>query len=370
MNAAGLPSFGQRDKTMSQAKSDIQAVRIVIVSPALADANNGNWQTAQRWRTLLSPHKVRIVKQWPDVEAQKKGAAQDQLMLALHASRSATSVAAWAERQPLHTPGLGVPGLVVVLTGTDLYRDIQSDPAAQKSLALASQLVVLQANGPAALPADLRSKTRVIFQSSTALPALSKPSTQTQLRAVMVGHLRDEKSPQTLFAAARLLQDEPSLFIDHIGEALDPVLGQAAQATAADCPNYRWLGAQTYSATRRHIHRAHVLVHASLMEGAAHVVMEAILSGTPVLASHIPGNVGLLGDDYAGYFEPGDAAGLAQLLRRCRSVSVTSGTMAGMSTGDEFLAQLIAQCARRVPLFSPETERAALLQLVQEMRRV
>lgn len=326
------------------------ALRIVIVSPVLADANNGNWQTAQRWRTLLAPHDVRIVKQWPDAEAQPHTAQPDQVMLALHARRSAASVAAWAERQEQ-----GPRGLAVVLTGTDLYRDIQSDPAARQSLALASQLVVLQASGPAALPADLQAKTRVIFQSSEALPTVTKPPVQSQLRAVMVGHLRAEKSPQTLFAAAHLLQAEPKLFIDHIGEALDPALAQAAQATAAACPNYRWLGAQAHPATRRHIQRAHVLVHPSLIEGGAHVVMEAVLSGTPVLASRIPGNVGMLGDDYAGYFEPGDAEGLAQLLRRCRAVD------------DDWLAQLSAQCALRAPLFSPETERAALHQLVHDL---
>jgi glycosyltransferase involved in cell wall biosynthesis len=78
-----------------------------------------------------------------------------------------------------------------------------------------------------------------------------------------------------------------------------------------------------------------------------------VLSGTPVLASRIPGNVGMLGDDYAGYFEPGDAEVLAKLLRRCRD--------------DEWLAQLSAQCALRAPLFSAETERAALHQLVHDL---
>jgi putative glycosyltransferase (TIGR04348 family) len=339
-----------------------EPLRIVIVSPTLADANNGNWQTAQRWRALLAPHSVRIVQQWPDADAHQQKAQQAQVMLALHARRPAASVAAWAERQ-------SAGGLAVVLTGTDLYRDIQSDPAARQSLSLAAQLVVLQTKGPDALPADLRAKTRVIFQSSASLPVVPKPSTQAPaaLRAVMVGHLRDEKSPQTLFAAARLLQGDTNLFIDHLGEALDPALGEAAQATAAACPNYRWLGGQPYNATRRHIQRAHVLVHASLIEGGAHVVMEAILSGTPVLASRIPGNVGLLGDDYAGYFEPSDAEGLAQLLRRCRGAGLASGTAPEALTGDEWLAQLRAQCALRAPLFSPDVERAALLQLVQDL---
>lgn len=323
--------------------------RIVIVSPALADANNGNWQTARRWQALLSPHEVRIVKDWPDPAARKAKARPDDVMLALHARRSAASIAAWAARPA------GSQGLAVVLTGTDLYRDIQADESARRSLALAAQLVVLQERGPDDMLAGLRDKTRVIFQSSTALPPADKPAVGTQLRAVMVGHLREEKSPQTLFEAAHLLAGESGLFIDHIGEALDAALGEQARATAAACPHYRWLGGQPHAATRRHIQRAHVLVHASRMEGGAHVVMEAVLSATPVLASRIPGNVGMLGQDYAGYFEPGNAQDLADLLKRCRQDA-------------GWLTQLQAQCALRAPLFAPEAEAAALHQLVQDLR--
>ncbi|MDQ3270746.1 MAG: glycosyltransferase, partial [Pseudomonadota bacterium] len=174
----------------------------------------------------------------------------------------------------------------------------------------------------------------------------------------MVGHLREEKSPQTLFEAARLLADQPTLFIDHIGEALDPVLGEQARATAAACPNYRWLGGQTHEATRRRIQRAHVLVHTSRMEGGAHLIMEEVQSGTPVIASHIAGNIGMLGKDYAGYFECGDAAALADLLQRCHDTPGPQG----------LLVKLGAQCARRTPLFEPGAERSALLQLVQQLR--
>ena len=42
-------------------------VSVVIVSPALADANNGNWQTARRWQQMLAPnYRTRIVRDWPD----------------------------------------------------------------------------------------------------------------------------------------------------------------------------------------------------------------------------------------------------------------------------------------------------------------
>lgn len=314
---------------------------VLIVSPALADANNGNWQTAWRWSRLLAGQfRTQIVKAWRAGEQPEAVA-----MLALHARRSAASIAAWAQ---LH-PGRG---LAVVLTGTDLYRDIHGDASARRSLALAQRLVVLQEQGPQGLPAEYRARTRVIFQSSSTRRALDK--TGHHLRAVMVGHLREEKSPQTLFEAARLLRERHDIQLDHIGEALDPVLGEQARATMAACPNYRWLGGLAHEATRRRIQRAHLLVHASRMEGGAHVLMEAVCSGTPVLASRIPGNVGMLGGDYGGYFPVGDAAALAALLRLCRDA-------AGR------VSALRAQCQLRVPLFAPAAERESLLALLQDL---
>ena len=326
--------------------------KVVIVSPALADANNGNWQTAQRWQRLLSKHtahSVRIVRQWPDGPL----AAQDEVMLALHARRSATSIQAWSQAH-------GPQGLAVVLTGTDLYHDLAVDPVVRQSLALAQRLVVLQDQAPRMLPLDCQGKAQVILQSVPARQPL--PKTNRHLRAVMVGHLRIEKDPLTLMAAARLLIDAPDILIDHIGAPLDATLGQAAQTTAAQCPHYRWLGAQAHEVTLRRIQRAHVLVHASRLEGGAHVVMEAVRAGTPVLASRIDGNVGMLGVDFEGYFEVGDAQGLAALLRQCRADLANP-----LPDNGSLLQRLQHQCAQRAPLFAAEREQAALLALVDSL---
>ena len=124
---------------------------------------------------------------------------------------------------PPGAPRIRRRGLAVVLTGTDLYRDIQTDAAARRSLDLAQELVVLQECAPEALPAEVRGKSRVIFQSTATRQTLAK--SPNRLRAVMVGHLREEKSPETLFAAARLLAQQSDIHIDHIGAALDPALG-------------------------------------------------------------------------------------------------------------------------------------------------
>jgi putative glycosyltransferase (TIGR04348 family) len=324
---------------------------LCIVTPALADANNGNWQTARRWARLLSGHyEVRLASHWPG--GSSPGTTDDgtDILLALHARRSAPSVAAWAAAHPQRP-------LVLALTGTDLYRDIANNAQAQRSLALAQRLIVLQELGPQALPEALRPKCRVVFQSASQRKTLTK--TQAHLRAVAVGHLRAEKSPRTLWAAARLLSPNEGIFIDHIGTALSPDLAEAATLAANDCPHYRWLGGLPHAAARARIQRAHLLVHPSLMEGGAHVVMEAVLSGTPVLASHIHGNVGMLGAGYGGYFAVQDARALVDHLRRLRK---------DMSRPDGRLAALQAQCEARAALFEPQAERQSLLSLLDELR--
>jgi len=311
---------------------------IVIVTPALADANNGNWQTARRWAAMLGGSKsVRLASGWVE--------GNDALMIALHARRSAPAIQAWKRLHPQRP-------LVVVLTGTDLYRDIAVNADAQQSLLLADRLIVLQPLGLESLPPDVRGKARVLLQSTPARRTLAK--TGRHLRALMVGHLRDEKSPSTYFDAATLLAGRSDIRLDHIGAALDPQLGSMARALAASQPNYRWLGGLPHGPTRRRIQAAHVLVHPSRMEGGAHVVIEAVTSGTPVLASRIDGNVGLLGDDYDGCFPAGDAPALARLLQRCRDEPA-------------MLSALARQCTRRAPLFHPDRERAALLALVDEL---
>ena len=315
--------------------------QVVIVTPALRAANNGNWATAWRWqRHLAARFSARIVSVWPDALA-----AGDQAMIALHARRSAMSIAAWAAEHPGR-------GLAVALTGTDLYRDIQFDAAAQQSLQWAQILITLQEKAPEALPAEVRGKARIIYQSTTARRTLEK--TDRHLRALMVGHLREEKSPETLFAAARLLAGRRDIHIDHIGASLDPALAEAAQATMRAVPNYRWLGGLPHETVRRRIQRAHVLIHTSRMEGGAHVIIEANVSGTPALAARVDGNVGMLGEDYAGYFPCGNAAALSDLLLRCRE-------------DVDYLSMLLAQCRLRTPLFEPATERAAMEHVVDDL---
>lgn len=319
---------------------------MVIVSPAAPGANNGNERTALRWRTMLSDaFEARIEPSGADPA---QGDAD--VVLALHARRSADAIAAWSARVPRKP-------LAVVLTGTDLYQDIAGDAAAQRSLELADRLVVLQDHAVQAVPERLRHKAVVVQQSTTAMSPGLKPD--SRLEAVMVGHLRGVKGPRVLFEAVRSIDPAERITFTHIGDtAGEPALGEEAKALQAACPHYRWIGALPYPNTRERIRDAHVLVHTSVLEGGAHVVMEAACSGTPVLASRIPGNVGMLGEEYGGYFESGDAAGLVKLLCECRRTQARE---------DGLLEKLAAQCEQRMPLFHPVREAKALHALVESL---
>ena len=59
------------------------------------------------------------------------------VLIALHALRSADSIRRFHEAHPTKP-------LIVVLTGTDVYRDIHESKEAQRSLELATRLVALQ----------------------------------------------------------------------------------------------------------------------------------------------------------------------------------------------------------------------------------
>jgi putative glycosyltransferase (TIGR04348 family) len=316
---------------------------IVIISPASAKANNGNWQTAYRWTQFLREQcRVRLL---PAAEPKIPATAPDAIV-ALHARRSAHALAAFKVEHP-HVPA------VLVLTGTDLYRDIHADAEARQSLQLADRLVVLQEAGLRELDASLHEKTEVIHQSAPALKPVMHVASARYADIVMIGHLRDEKDPLTYMCAAGLVAS-PRVRLLHIGGTLDPALGRLALTTQNDQPRYRWLGCLPHAQTRQRLKRSRLMVISSRMEGGANVITEAVTSGVPVLASDIPGNRGMLGDDYGGYFPVGDSATLAQLIDRAID-------------DPAFYYCLKTQCAARAPLFLPEREKAAVLRLMDNL---
>lgn len=284
---------------------------------------------------MLAPrYRVHVLPRW-------RGEPLD-LMIALHARRSADSIAQFAAIRPQRP-------LIVVLTGTDLYRDLESDAVALRSLELASSLIVLNELGADALPPHVRGKATIVLQS--ARPIAPGRHAVRSFDVAVVGHLREVKDPQTVMRIAALLPADCRVRIRHAGAALEPALGRAARATERAHPRYRWLGGVSRARARRLMRDSHLLLHPSKLEGGAQVVIEAIQAGTPVIASDCDGNVGLLGRGYPGLFPIGDAQAAATLLARAAS-------------DPGFYRRLQAACRRRAPRFLAVREERTLRALV------
>ena len=263
-------------------------------------------------------------------------------MIGLHARRSHVSIRAYARRFPERP-------LVVTLTGTDLYRDILVDAAAKESLALATRLVVLHELGAQALPREHRAKTQVIVQSARSV-AGARPLAGC-FEVSVSGHLREEKDPFRAAAALSFLPAASRVRVTHLGGALSEAMTAEAREWMAREPRYRWLGELPHGQALRMLARSRLMVISSRMEGGANVVCEALACGVPVIASRVPGNVGMLGARYPGYYPFGDERKLARLISRAER-EVT------------FYRMLAEECATRARLVAPARERQGLKALV------
>jgi len=314
-------------------------MKIIIITPTSSRFKNGNHNTAQRWAKFLRDggHHVKIQQHWDEKNAD--------LMIALHARRSYASIKQFAALHPYNP-------LIVVLTGTDLYRDIQNDASAQESLNLATRLIVLQDMGLLELPDKYRVKTDVLYQS--AMPINTKIPMKKRFEVCLIGHLRDEKDPFRSALATLLLPPQSRIHITHIGRALDEAMAEEARKLMNSSSHYSWIGEISHSEVRRKLSRSHLMVITSRMEGGANVICEALMADVPVIASAVSGNIGMLGKDYAGYFPCGDEKALAALFWRAESDLA-------------FYSQLKTQCAERKHYVQPEKEKSALLNLVEKM---
>ena len=312
-------------------------MRIQIVTPAPPGTQHGNRVTALRWARILRElgHRVRLSQAY-------EGEPFD-LLVALHARRSYPAIRSFSRLYPDRP-------LIVALTGTDVYRDLRTSRRAQTSLELATRLIVLQPKAIEEIHPRLRGKISVIFQSVR--PASRKfgqrdgGGDDRSFDVCVVGHLRPVKDPFRAALAARLLPPQSRIRILHFGAALSSEMASFARAEMQRNPRYHWRGERPRWRLQRILARSVLCVLSSKLEGGANVLSEAIVNRLPVLASRIPGSIGILGEDYPGYFHVGDTEQLALLLERAEDDS-------------DFLRLLQSRCARCLPLFQPDREKAA-----------
>jgi putative glycosyltransferase (TIGR04348 family) len=315
-------------------------VKITLVTPAPAQIHTGNRTTAGRWARLLSElgHHVSVGKDWNGEECD--------LLIALHARRSFHSIQRFRQERP-RAP------LIIALTGTDLYGDLENSPEAICSLELASRIVVLQELGVEAVPESARRKVRVIYQSAER-PSPPPQREESCFQVCVLAHLRAVKDPLRAAYAVHKLPASSRIQVKHAGAMLDSDFAQQVEAEKRANPRYQWLGPLSHEKAMDLLARSHMLVLTSHLEGGANVVSEAIAVGTPVISSLIPGSVGILRADYPGYFPVGDSAALRKQLQRAES-------------DDGFYRDLQQRVDRLHPKVSAARERETWADLLTEL---
>lgn len=316
-------------------------MKIALVTPANLGKQTGNSITAVRWASIFDNlgHGVEIMNEYIDEQAD--------LMIALNAYRSRVSILRFAEKHP-DKP------LVVTLTGTDLYRFMDSHrEEVLRAIEAADRLVVLSALAINTLPSEQRHKAFLIYESAKPLPNGRHPI-RRYFDICVIGHLRPEKDPLLAAVAARDLPESSKIRIRHYGKAHTVEWAERAKKEMLKNRRYTWFGEVAHWKVRHALAKCNLMVLTSRLEGGPNSLSEAIIARVPVLTTEIDGCVGVLGQDYDGYFPVGDAEVLTKLFTRAE-------------TDVKYLAQLEKFIEKIAPRFSRLEEEARWTELLSDI---
>lgn len=316
-------------------------MNIRLITPARLGKKAGNSVTAIRWASILRElgHEVVIAHEYREEPAD--------IAIALNAYRSADAIEAFRQRHPDRP-------LVVALTGTDLYRFKHSHAhVTERSMELADRLVVLNHLAHKAVPESEHQKLFLIYESARPLPGPRKPSVRS-FDVCVIGHLRDEKDPLRTAHAVRDLPERSRIRVRHYGAAHTTMWARRAEKEMRRNRRYHWMGEVAHWRVRRGLSRCRLMTLTSNMEGGPNVLSEAVVAGVPVISSNIDGAVGVLGEDYPGYFPVGDTKELRRRLVQAE-------------TDPMFVEQLERHVVREAPRFSRRREKARWAELLDAL---
>lgn len=320
-------------------------MRIQLICPAPQQTVYGNRVTAARWSNLFRSLGNSVES------SQHYGGTICDLLVAMHAHRCADAIIQFQKRHPdKHS--------ILALTGTDIYHDVRRSARAREAMRIADRLVTFQPLSIEQVPDELRDKVRMIYQAAERAPDAPQQDRNAFVVSV-VGHLRDVKDPLRAAMASRRLPKTSRIRVVQAGDSDESGadLVHRARTEASRNPRFRYLGSIPRWKVRQMIASSHLLVISSKIEGGANVIAEAAVDYVPILATRIPGNVGLLGEDFPGYFTPGATRELTDLMYKAE-------------TDPDFYQALKTRSALLARLFRPEKERAAWSKLIKETTRI
>ena len=334
---------------------------ILLVTSAPPGSEFGSETTSIRWENNLSALGHRVDTSYVFGKSPDTYATTDyELMVAIGAEECDEAITAFLAT---HADG----HLAVMLTGHNLYAQPEVSPIVARNIERASAIIVPNDHAVERLPPQFRDKTHVLYPAvelpEGGVEAIPDPplreERQTdppQFEVCVANHLADYSDPLRTAEAARLLPEDSRIFVTHIGRVLDPQWEARVEGESETNPRYDWLGEASWSEARRYIKRARLLSLTSTIDGGGNTIAEAVVLGTPLVATRIPGHVGLTGEDYPGLLETHDERTLAEM-------------MYAVETDPDFREQLDQECARMRPKFDMNSEREGWRKILDSIQQ-
>lgn len=128
---------------------------------------------------------------------------------------------------------------------------------------------------------------------------------------VSVARLTPRKGVQVALQALHLLPEAVQMVVVGEGDQL------AELQALAPAGRVHFVGRQPHDLTLRYLRAADIFVLSSFTEGLAHVLLEALQVGTPIVATAVGGNPEVVSDGVTGLLVPaGDPSALAAAIER------------------------------------------------------
>lgn len=319
-------------------------MKVLVTTPYARDSLQGNTVTAVRVVSILLEAGLDAA-----VISNDDQVGYADVMIALHARKSVHFIDDFLVLNPAGK-------VIVYLTGTDLYHDIPNGcEICERSMRLADALVVSQDASLHSVPNKYLEKVAVVPNSIQLPDAVSEGNMESAPNLfTVIGHLRAVKQPFMAVESMQLLDDSVGVKLVMLGDEVDVGSGDIARSWQEKDSRFQWLGGVEYLQALQWMGRSVATINTSLIEGGANSVGESIMLGVPVLASKIEGNVGMLGEDYAGYFSAESHQELAEIMERVIEEA-------------DFLAMLRAQVRVRQEKFSRENEKQDWMKVIQKL---
>jgi glycosyltransferase involved in cell wall biosynthesis len=159
----------------------------------------------------------------------------------------------------------------------------------------------------------------------------TKPSTEKQGHFLFVGRLSEEKGIATLLNAFK----ELSFLLQIAGDG--PLINSVVQA-ANEFTNISYLGNLTNKEVTLALSKTQALIFPSVWyEGMPMTILEALSTGSPILASNLGAMTSLIIDGYNGFhFETGNVDHLKEVVNRFNALSLVEKEQMGTNAYENY----------------------------------